>query len=330
LATASKQLNPVSLIGTVDAGVAAANAYIDGVQAHTETIRTIADSIRTAPGPIGPSGPTAGVLHGYRAWADTYGTWGDQDERYGKMGYEWNTFGGVVGFDRIFGNTILGASFGYSETDVEADKYTEADIDTCNFGIYGTYTKGNFWIDSGASYAWGDINTDRKVNFLGKVASGETDSHIWSGYSKIGYDFYRGNWTITPSAMLKYSYYEQDAYTEKGAAGANLSVRKFDQDSLKSILGLSLSYKIKERLSAKFRASWVHEYYDNQSIVSASFANAQAFKSEGLDPADDSGVFGFGIEGMLRENITAYIDYDYELKQDFNAHNITVGMRIGF
>lgn len=329
LADAAAQLSPESVAtSTVDAGVAAATAYVGGVQGHTATMRNNATAMKSAP--IGPAGPTAAAMDGIGVWADTYGTWGDQDERDGKMGYEYDTYGGVVGIDKTFGNALVGLSFGYSETDVDADHFSESDIDTYNLGIYGTYTMGSLWFDGGFSYAWGDIENDRKVQFLNRTASSDTESDTWTLYGGLGYDFVTGNWTLTPNLMLKYSDYDQDDYTEKGAAGANLHVNDFSQDSFTSSLGLDVAYQIKQNLKAKFRAAWVHEYCDNQSTIKANFANAQTFKTEGLDPADDSGIFGIGIEGEVSQGITAYLDYDYELKDDFNAHNVTAGMRFDF
>jgi outer membrane autotransporter protein len=246
------------------------------------------------------------------------------------MGYEWDTYGGVVGIDKTFGNALVGLSFGYSDTDVDADRYTETDIDTYNLGIYGTYSMGALWLDGGFSYAWGDIESDRKVAFLSRTASSDAESDTWTLYGGLGYDYVTGNWTITPSLMLKYSDYDQDDYTEKGAAGANLHVNDFSQDSFTSTLGVDVAYQIQQNLKLNFRAAWVHEYCDNQSVIKANFANAQTFKTKGLDPADNSGIFGVGLEGELQQGVTAYVDYDYEVKSDFDAHNVTAGMRFDF
>jgi outer membrane autotransporter protein len=329
--TAMEALSAESQATTVATSMAAVGAYNGGMASRTSQMRT---AMATANSPFGPAGPTAMANSGWSAWANGFGTWGDQDGRKGFDGYEWDTYGGMVGIDKVVGNYVFGLSTGYSNTDVDNDGVSDAETETETFhlGLYGTYSQDKWYLDAGMSYAHNWNDGKRKVAFTGfnRTAKSDYDADSYSFYFGGGYDFGTGNWSLVPNATLAYTYYDQDGYSEKNAAGANLTVKDYDQDSFTSTLGLNVGYTFNETVRATFRTAWVHDYCDTQSEVKSKVGAGKYVKTKGFDVDEDTFVFGCGLNAQLDENISAYLDYDYEIKDEFDSHNVTAGVRVDF
>lgn len=335
LAEAVSQLNPTATAGTAEAGVAAMTAFSGGVLARVAEVRAAALAeaapARRARGPRAPSS-TMRDGYGVSIWANPYGTWGDQDSRKGVMGYEWDTYGFLVGFDKQIDQLVVGFAFGYSDTDYDADRWAKSDIDTWNIALYGTYNfKSNWYIDASVGYSWSDLDLRREIPFMGCTATAETDADAWTTTFGGGYNWKVGKYlTITPHAGIAYTGFEQDSYTEKGAPGANLHISDVDVDSFTHTLGIKTKIDVTDYIAFTLRGAWVHEYCDNQASFKASFAGTPSWDVNGLDPADDSAVFGAGIIGNINKYVSVGVNYDVELKGDYDKHNLGVLVNVSF
>ena len=337
LQAAADQLGTPSATQGGNLALAGERAYRRGQSVRTGDLR-LAMAHRLADGPVGPCGPTGAVSGSSQAqvWANTFGTWGDQNSRGGHSGYEWDTRGLILGMDRQFNRLALGVSMGHSYTDADFDHIDlDQETDAWNAGVYGTYLADAWYLEGGLDYgrSWTDGERGIRIGaFQATASSDNRDADTYTGYLGGGYEFASGNWTLTPQATLTYAYYDQEAYEEEFTDGTVLyAYEDMDQDSFTSRLGLEIGYAFTDRVTGTMRGSWVHEYCDNQGAAKSRFGTNGAWQTtHGLDPADDSYLVGAGVEAHLQPNVVAYADYTCELKDDATAHDVGLGLRIAF
>lgn len=335
----AEQLNPAPMLSaTVTSNMEVAETFTDAL-----VDRTMRQCEYSASGtyPYGPAGPSAEPLTGVGVWAQPIGVWGDQSDRRHREGYEWDTYGIVAGLDAAMGNGLVGISLGYTNTDIDSNwSGTDADTDTFQVGVYGTYMIEKLYIDAGFSWSGHSTEAERSINgtALGLAlsdAEADFESDSYTGYVGLGYIHTSGNWTITPSAALAYSVYDQEGYTEEGAGAYILEYEEYDQDSFTSTLGVEVAYMFDNKVKWAFRANWTHEFADNEPQVHARAAGAGAVGSrfveiEGLEPDDDAFFIGTGLTMYLTDHTTAFLNYDAELRNDYDAHTLSAGLRFDF
>ncbi len=268
---------------------------------------------------------------GLTVWATPFGTWGDQDRVDDVQGYEWDSAGLSLGLETLLTPSLLaGASLGYAGTDYDADRFCSAEIDTWRLDLYGTWMRERFYLEGGAYYAWHDIDGHRDITFLASTASYDTDADAYGLHLGGGYRFTAGPVDLIPNLTFAWSDFDQDSYTESGAPGANLAVGSVEEDSFTHLLGLDLEHALSDRLVLTASAAWRHEYNNDETTIRAAFAGSPTFTTRGLDPADDSGLFGVGLEGSVKTNVGASVKYTYEVRDDYDAHNLTARIGISF
>lgn len=314
---------------TIATSMGTTQAFTGVTQGRAAGVR---DSAMKGVNPYGAAGPEGAPMWG--VWAEGVGTWGEQDDRDGKKGYDWDTYGAMVGVDATMGNLLIGMNVGYADTDIDSKvEGVDADSDNWTVGLYATYMIDALFIDGGISYTDTDTDTDRDIAGAG-TADADYDSDTWGGYLGVGYYFVNGSWTVTPSATIAYSYYDQESYKESGATifGLNQEFDDYDQDMFTSTLAVDAAYAINETMTWTMRAAWTHEYTDNQPKTDWRLRAAGAAwrESKGLSPADDTFNLGTGINAQLSDNASVYLNYDVDLKDDYDAHNVTAGLRVDF
>ncbi len=332
LAETLNQLSPESVLGAVDAAMNTNNAFVGQQAGRTGSFRQLVWS-----GEAFPVGPAAEpeektASKGINIWVNPYATWGDQDRRKGFMGYEWDTYGVAFGIETEYRPDFLaGLSFGYAGTDVDADQYSSSEVDAYSFGAYATWLRGPLYIDAGVTYGYNEIDNQRSITALNAVAKGSTNADVFSLYAEAGYQYDIDNkLSVCPFAGAAYTYYDQDAYSESGAGGANLSYDSLDEDSFVTSLGIEGTYAMRDDLDLRASATWLHEFCDNQVVSKAAFAGSTPFETKGLEPDDDSAVLGIGLDGQIADNMTLSVDFNYELKDEYDAQNLALELKIKF
>ena len=59
-------------------------------------------------------------------------------------------------------------------------------------------------------------------------------------------------------------------------------------------------------------------------------AGATFREFRGLRPAADTFLIGTGLMGNISDNTSAYLNYDFEFKDEFNSHTVSLGIRFQF
>lgn len=281
------------------------------------------------------TGMAAGnMTHGLKTWARVFGTTGEQDERDNITGYDVDTYGVSVGIDTqtLAEDWVWGLAFTYGDTEVDKTISTTAgtdiDIDTYQIAIYGDYK----W--DAATYINGQVgygmnSGDQTRTFGGLVANADVDSDVFFARLETGRDYDMDNgWTLTPIALLNYQHINTDGYTETGTCGAAcLSVDTDNLNILEAGLAAEASYLhqnadgsfIKPKLHAAYRYDFIGDEVEATSTFSG--APTVAFDTQGFDAQQNTFNVGAGLEFFTTSNWEMSVNYDYEIKEDYDGHN---------
>lgn len=325
------ELSGEGISNAVGGGIGAAGTFAGGMAGHVGEVRAAMASMPE--GAAGPSTANAGM--GLGVWARGLASWVDQDNMTqnsaNRLGYESDTQGFIIGVDKAIDQWIFGVSTGCTWTDVDTnDIDSDTDVFAWQVGPYISFATKTWYVDAGFNYADSDIDSERRIAFLGRTAKGDTDSDTYNSYLNAGYNFVFGQTTVTPFGGMQYVYSDMDGYKETGAAGANLEIGDEDTDSFTTTLGVRGAYAFNQKFSVNASAAWNHEYVDDTPTVNARFTGGNWFEVEGLKPDNDSWTFGVGCTGQINDAISAFVNYDYTTKDEFDNHNVTAGVRFDF
>jgi outer membrane autotransporter protein len=337
-----KELNP-SLYGALaDIMGVEINLFNGVITTRMANVRESGTQFACASNVMTDSGPVmANVIapsrtaSGWSGWAQGFRIFADQDSDKGNVGFDYDTFGLAFGIDKSLGNNLLlGFSAGTAQTDVDyKDVTSDTDADTVHMGLYGTYSTKRYYVDACALYASNSYDTDRNIG-IGTLYS-DHDGHDFLVYFGGGYYYRVGEWDLIPTASLEYSYHDEDSFTESLGGTAFMRVSDSDADSVISRLGFRLGrlFMVQDmKLRGEVRAQWAHEFADTDRPVTARFAGSTAgsFTVDGIEPERDSAILGVGFTAYATETLSLYFNYDAELRSDFDAHHVRIGLRFDF
>ena len=305
-------------------------------QAGIQTVNTTAGITQTRLASLrdGSTGMTAGnISQGLSVWGQVFGRTGEQDSRDGVDGFDIDTIGFAAGIDTetLADGWVWGLGFSYANSEVDAAdaNSTETDIDSYQITLYADYELDDRTYVSGQlAYAFSDNEVDRTDvgGISGNNASGEYDADVFSARLEAGRDYEAGNGTtLTPSLLVNYAHYDADSYSETGAGGLTLS--DVDSDSLNILefgVGLDASWIYQQADGGYLKPSLsVGARYDvigDELETTASLAGT-SFKSEGFDSQDFTADLGAAVTYYSTTNWELTADYNFEYKEDYDAHS---------
>lgn len=332
-AKAAEQLKPNTSVQSATQGsMNATTGTVNAVGARTSDMR-----VAQAAG--GQTGIAAGEsLKGFGVWAQAIGFTGSQGMRRGQDGFDADTLGMAFGGDiRVADPLRVGVAFSYSKTNVDSTGDSSGsgmDVNSYQGTLYASYTGAPWYVDGMLIYGVHKYDATRALTALSQVATADYEGRQYTAQVAGGYPLAFGNTVVTPNASLAYSRLNQDAYTESGAGGANLTVDSQQTDSVRSGLGVKASHTYKSgtmRLVPEVRATWFHEYAAKEMETTAAFAaGGSTFTTTGAAPARDSLALGVGVNLIDSDQLTVSANYDAELKEHYLGHTGTLQVRWDF
>ena len=265
------------------------------------------------------------------AWMQAYGGFGEIS------GLDYDAAGVMAGYDRQIANDILiGANFGYANTDADGSNNLNFDADTYSVGLYSAYTpEQSVYIRGALGYSFSQTDTVRTVTATSDQASADYDSHAMTAYLESGYTFTETPAfpvDVTPSVSLSYVHLKEDGYTESGSS-ANLIVDDRETDSLEASLGIKLSKDIDYRshnFVPEFSVAWSRELMDENTQSTARFAGSPAsgsFTTLGNDTKEDRFRVGTGLTYEHDEQSSGFVRYQFSTNEDMDDHVLVAGFR---
>jgi outer membrane autotransporter protein len=272
-------------------------------------------------------------------WFNGYGQWGDQEPDKGFTGFDYNIYGGTLGFDHAFNEKMTaGLSLGYSRTDVDLDHHQgDGSIKTFTGSLYGSYFTRNAFVEGAVSYGrnWYDNNRLIAIGPILRKASSDHDGNLFSAYLGGGYGFDIRDWMIGPFASLRYIYLSEESFRERGADSLNLTVDHRNTNSLTSELGLRLARIFKTRygsLIPEASAAWSYDFDIDDRIITASFDGSPgaAFSIDGQPVERNGAVLGTGLTFIHKSGLSTSLRYRGEFREKYRSHGVIGELRLMF
>lgn len=298
------------------------------------------------------TGPTDGVLvasltptaytpagnDGWIGFFEGYGSWGDRKNDGGAVGYDYDTYGALLGAEKFVRDDVLiGGSVGYGRTNVDGnDKLSKLDVDSLSLSFYGTWFSDDTYLSMTFGYGYHSYDSVRKIAFAVPPlrAKGDFKAHTFTLAPEIGKLFTCNDMEIEPFAGLSFTHFRQQSYREKGAGAANLDIDSCTDNSIISELGVRFrrtwSLNNGGRLTPQLKLAWRHDFGDEVvSTVRLAGANA-SFKTTGIDVVSDIFNVGVGVDWQMNKSRTLYTQYDADFGSGFKSHTLQAGIKILF
>ncbi|MBI1326814.1 MAG: autotransporter domain-containing protein [Alphaproteobacteria bacterium] len=352
-------LNATILAGTADADITAAYGNMQGASSDEElsnvvesvvpvidgsSIATVVDVGSQVSGLVdtrlaslrgdGTSGVAAGDMGGNgKLWIQGFGRTATQDDRDGIDGYDADTFGGAIGIDsdNMLDNATVGVALSYANTEADGDAGfgSETDIDSYQVSLYGEFDVAPATFVNGmVGYARNNIEQDRfNVGGTGQTASADYDSDQFMARVSTGRDYETGyGFKFTPQVLANYVHVSTDSYSETGAGG--LSLTNVDVDDVNIFeLGVAadLTWDVANNdgsmLQPKLHFGYRYDLIGDEVEASSTFTGGgAAFNTQGADPAQGTFDVGAGVTYFSNDNWDLRADYNFEAKEDYDAH----------
>lgn len=321
--------------------LASVNAAIDTAQQVTNTLggrfNTLHDAYQA------PSGGYADTLN--RVWLSGFGNWVRQENRSGIYGYDYDSGGIVLGYDRevesVQGLT-LGVSGAWSSGTVKNnDKLTETDVDVFSFGLYSSYEFGNgLFLDGNINYGFVDNDTETKL-VLGGRKKGSFDSSTLQMGLTLGYTHNLTPSTkLIPSVGVQYIHAEQDSWREKITAdpSGNAVAHWFGENKNDFV-----EFPVKLRLNSTFevgsdvlitpelRVGGTFVAHKPEARMQVGFVGSgDSVVINGINPGKNRYQIGGGVKVQVTDLVDVFADYDYEGRSGFKSHSASAGLGFSF
>lgn len=206
--------------------------------------------------------------NGWNAWVKGIYSQGSQSSSNSIKGYDIDTMGLHVGFDRMFNNkSLLGYSIGYADSGIKIDGSANTkDVQSMEFMIYGGWFEDNYFIDGNVNIGRNSNDTERVIGassgYQGNTkANGEYDS------TQIGYQLTAGksfdlNYVqFEPRIAYNYQWIRTADYKESGSPASLIYDR---QDYSVKQLGLGYRlYNTYTMTDGTFTPSLTFMYYND-------------------------------------------------------------------
>jgi uncharacterized protein YhjY with autotransporter beta-barrel domain len=217
-----------------------------------------------------------------------------QKSTHYETGRQSHSLDSTLGADHRFGTQgLAGLALKYAAQSGDID--SGGDFNTHDHGLwaYGSWLPhDSLFFDAAVGLDVKQVQTQRIVfrqlvttNFLGTTstvlnptpqpASSDTHSHEVSAELHSGYDFSHSSVTIGPRIALTYRHASLDAFLESGNTPMTLAFDTQTSTSMRSLVGLQLSKAFTVSSGAlvpQLNVDWVHEYRDEQRVITARFA----------------------------------------------------------
>ena len=264
-------------------------------------------------------------------WVELLGTRADQEGIDDMSGFDYDTFGIAVGYDRQLGEqTLLGIIAGYSDTDVHSDTPGAwSDINMVNFGVYGSYNRSRFYIDTGFIYGRSNIHSTRNHS----ATNGDTYSDSFSFSTEFGYHLLVSEKiTLTQVMGFQAGLMCMAAYIETGTAGDERNINDRDSWFFSTTFGLRADVALGPFFQLSSHALWMHEFLDDlkSSVTGRYVTDGTYYLSPGLEFAENKGVFGIGFTFCPVDIFVITLGYDVELADSFIENSGHITCRLSF
>jgi uncharacterized protein with beta-barrel porin domain len=277
-----------------------------------------------------PVGDTQRTCQGLQApagwWLKGFGFGGHQNAVGSYPGYSNAIYGTMIGYDAPAGpDTRAGFGIGYARSTISANVFSaNNDANTYTATAFAGHVIGPWFLDGDLSFGWSQQSETRQIAFNGFEQSphGAYNGQSYTAFAITGYNFYAGQFTLTPLASLQYTYQAFGKYTETNGGPISLKVKSQSYSYVESGLGgqIAGSYSYNGGvLVPQLHAKWLHEVANPAARETAAFipAGSQYFTTPAFRSGAD--IFNAGAGFTLFSCSCAAKNWSVEAVYDFYA-----------
>ncbi|MDR3663063.1 MAG: autotransporter domain-containing protein, partial [Mycobacterium sp.] len=291
---------------------------------HQQTVASLMDS--GGPGAAAGSGGQKGSM-----WGEVIGGGALRGSTPEAAGYKSTTTGLVVGGDWYATPELAaGVAFSWlnsSSTGQGTSAGSQTQVGSYQLTAYGSWrpdwADDRLTVDGQFGAGYNHFDQRRDISFLNARAKANYGGEQYMGSVTVGYDLPVQSWlTVTPQWRLRLSRQDNNSYSERGAGAANLQVDSLQTDSMTQELGLKLDSRIDTwlgKLEPDFRFAWVHDYI-NGPIATSSVMAGSTFTSTTGRTNPDGLALGVGATLQQSDEVSLRLEYDGELRSDYQSH----------
>lgn len=281
--------------------------------------------------PLQPVGPV------YTAWAQGFGQWNKADGNANAAQVDGSLGGFLAGGDVTSSNLTFGLAAGYASASSDVDaRLSSADASTVMIAAYTGASFDAFRLRGGASYGWSDVDTKRTASIGGITENplGSYDGSTVNIFAEAAYAVEAAGVAFEPFAQMAWSWIDTDSFTETGAPITGLSSSGLSFDVPYSTLGLRLAKSFElgaGTLTPHASFAWRHAYGDVTPELAMSFADTgTGFSVAGAPIAEDSFVFGAGVDFSVGQNVSLNIGYEGQFASETETNAVKGGFTYRF
>ncbi|HEY9213047.1 MAG TPA: autotransporter domain-containing protein [Ancylobacter sp.] len=301
------------------------------VTAYAAKAKQPASPIVVKAPPLEPVGPV------YTAWAQGFGQWNKADGN-GNAGQVDGSLGGfLAGGDVTSNNVTFGLAAGYASASSDVDaRLSSADASTVMIAAYTGASFDAFRLRGGASYGWSDIDTQRTASIAGITENplGSYDGSTVNIFAEAAYAVEAAGVAFEPFAQMAWSWIDTDSFTETGAPTTGLSSSGLSFDVPYSTLGLRLAKSFElgaGTLTPHASFAWRHAYGDVTPELAMAFTDTgSGFGVAGTPIAEDSFVFGAGVDFSAGRNLSLNVGYEGQFASETETNAVKGGFTYRF
>jgi len=267
-------------------------------------------------------------------WVQALQTDGDGDSDNGVAGFEVDTTGFAIGYDReLRPGLVIGGVISSADTEVESDdNMNRVDTDSLMASVYGQWTQGPLFANAVMTYGRGD--NDSRRNIVGDIATADYDSDFLSLRIQGGKEFgFESGWKLSPRVEVAYNHVNIDSYDETGSIAA-LSVASQSYETLELGLGLEIAKPIiidKAVWTPYFDLAVYHDFADDQVQSNSRFViGGNSFVTTGSDVEQTNVSATLGLSYAVGANQALKVAYEYLGNSSYNSASWMLRYSYGF
>ncbi len=209
----------------------------------------------------GSEGDPAGT--GTTVWGQPFGSTAYQSTVQGFGGFTAGTYGAAFGGDRrITPDIRVGVAFAVANSNINytggasgnADSLTSGQV-----GVYGSYIRGNFFVDGDLSGGFNWVSSKQSVAFLGQQ-TGSYGGSQFVAHVGAGANVALPGAVLTYGASIREMHMGFGSYTMSGGQGPSARVNATDLDLVQSQIGGKIAYLMEPANGWSFKPE-IHAYY---------------------------------------------------------------------
>ena len=266
------------------------------------------------------------------AWAKVYARKDKQDTVDDIEGYTTFNTGVVLGYDETFednnNNIVLGVmgGWGYADVDYVANNNHNTQINTATCGVYAEESSGDFYINALFNFGFSFYDSSRTVQFASTNIRADSNyrGQQYAIAVEAGYDYFVGNFKITPKAAANWMLLHMGSYDEDKAGDLNLRLESQDYQILEFGAGINIGYDLQCNgyvLNPNISGMWYYDTIADKAETTSTFGGGgPAFSTEGADPARNRFDLGTVVRVEKDNGLEFNMGYNLGLKDEFRSH----------